>query len=441
MKRIKHTGWGRTHSSFSKCYDLGEVNQAFFIENKTGLAIGLGRSYGDSSVTTNGVYIKLDGKKKIELNSNEMTVTCSADVSIGDLERTSIKENLFPWTVPGTEFVSIGGAIASNVHGKSHHVHGAFGNSVLEISLLKSNNELVKLYPYGETANFFWATVGGMGLTGLIMEAKIKLYPIETAYVDIYETRARNLNELLKLVNEFDQKYLFTVAWLDLSGNYSGKGIVSGANHTSIKSLSRRQQRHPNKIIQPRKLFLPSIFPSWFVSRIMVRGFNFLWYWKPLSKGTKHIQKFLHPLDAVTNWNEIYGTKGFVQFQFQVPDQQIEFISSILNLMKDYEVVSFLGVLKKFGNEDESLIGFPSPGWTLAVDIPAERTDFINELKIQISTLIEKHGKVYLTKDSIMNQTQFRAMYPKYSQWMAAKKALDPMGFWQSDQGRRLGLC
>jgi decaprenylphospho-beta-D-ribofuranose 2-oxidase len=441
MKVIKHSGWGRTHSSSLNCYEVDEVTQLLFNENQCGLAIGLGRSYGDNSISSDGLYIKVNNTKKIEIDPAQMIATCSADVTVGDLERASIKNNLFVPTVPGTEFVTIGGAIASNIHGKSHHISGSFGVSVLEISLLKSNAEIVKLYPIGETSKFFWATIGGLGLTGVILEAKIKLEKIETTYVTVEERRAQNLKELVNLVSDFDARYKYTVAWIDLSGDYSGRGIVSGANHAKIESLSKKRQRKPNKIKNSKRVKVPDIFPSWFINKNTVTLFNLLWYKKPLVQGVKHIQPFLHPLDLVLNWNRIYGKNGFIQFQFHVPDQELQFIVKILELMKQHKVASFLGVLKKFGAADYSLLGFPSPGWTLAIDVPAGKIDFIEELKNQLSELIEIKGKVYLTKDSILSRHQFQKMYPDQKEWALIKKEIDPKGFWQSDQGRRLGLC
>jgi decaprenylphospho-beta-D-ribofuranose 2-oxidase len=441
MRVIKHTGWGRTHSSSSKCYEINEVSQSLFDENQNGLAIGLGRSYGDSSINSNGVYLKLSNTKKIEIDLAQKIATCSADVTIGDLERASIQKNLFVPTVPGTEFVTIGGAVASNIHGKSHHVSGSFGKSVLEISLLKSSNEVVKLYPTGETSKYFWATVGGMGLTGVIVEVKIKLERIETAYVTVEEKRAENLNELIDLLNNFDVRYQYTVAWIDLSGDYSGKGIVSGANHSNFESLTKRKQKKPNKTKIPKKIKVPDFFPSWFINKNSVTLFNLLWYKKPLVQGIRHIQAFLHPLDSALNWNRIYGKSGFIQFQFQVSDDEINYIDKILDLMKQHNVVSFLGVLKKFGAADNSLLGFPSPGWTLAIDVSARKTDFIKELQNQLLDLIDIKGRVYLTKDSILNKDQFQEMYPNHKEWYSIKKEMDPRGFWQSDQGRRLGLC
>ncbi len=441
MKIIKHSGWGRTHSSISKCYEIDEFNQSLISENQSGLAIGLGRSYGDTCVNSEGIYFRMKKLNRIEIDAERMIATCSADVTIGDLERASISNNLFPITVPGTEFVTIGGAIASNIHGKSHHQAGSFGKSLIEIKLLKSNSELITLYPVGETAEYFWATVGGLGLTGIIVEATIKLQKIENAYVEIAEERAKNFDELIDLLNDFDKRFLYTVAWIDLSGNFSGRGLVTGGNHASQKVISQSKIKNPNNFIEPKNLKIPDVFPEGFMNWFTIKVFNFIWFKKPIKREIQHLQHFLHPLDNVLNWNRIYGPTGFIQFQFSVPDHNLYFIKKVLELMRKYRIASFLGVLKKFGDGDRSLLGFPNPGWTLAVDVPANRSDFINEISSLMDELAQIGGRVYLSKDTILNVNQFRRMYPEYNRFIEQKKELDPLDFWKSDQGRRLALC
>ena len=441
MKIIKHSGWGRTHSSISKCYEFDEFHQSLISENQSGLAIGLGRSYGDTCVNSEGIYFRMNKLNRIEIDVEKMIATCSADVTIGDLERASISSNLFPITVPGTEFVTIGGAIASNIHGKSHHQAGSFGKSLIEIKLLKSNSELITLYPLGETAEYFWATVGGLGLTGIIVEATIKLQKIENAYVEIAEEKAKNFDRLIDLLNEFDKRFLYTVAWIDLSGNFSGRGLVAGGNHASQEAVSQSKIKNPNNCKKPKNLKIPDVFPAGFMNWFTIKVFNYIWFRKPTKNEIQHLQLFLHPLDSVLNWNRIYGANGFIQFQFSVPDHHLYFIKKVLDLMRQYKVASFLGVLKKFGDGDRSLLGFPNPGWTLAVDVPANRSDFINEISSLMDELAQIGGRVYLSKDTILNVNQFRRMYPKYNVFIKQKKELDPIGFWKSDQGRRLELC
>jgi decaprenylphospho-beta-D-ribofuranose 2-oxidase len=440
MIRHKQIGWGRTHTSTAACYSEDQFNEELRIKTQSGLAVGLGRSYGDSSITSQGVYYKIK-PSEIEINEIEMFAKCSAGSTIGDLERAALEKGFFPPTVPGTEFVTIGGAIASNIHGKSHHIAGSFGSSVLEIDLLTSSGNTLKLTPDGVNSNFFWATIGGMGLTGIITEAKIKLIKIETSYVDMEEKRAKNLKDLLNLIKSFDTKYLYTVAWIDLSGKYSGRGIVSGGNHAGINELSSKTRSKPLAIKYPGKTNVPNLFPTGIINSQTVKIFNYLWYKKPLKSGQQHIRKFLHPLDSARNWNHVYGKKGLVQFQFQIPFEQEYFLEKVLGLLHENRAASFLGVLKSFGNSDKSLLGFPQPGWTLAIDFPANRTDLFPKIKDLMNEITSINGKVYLTKDSLLEKDDFNKMYKYKQDWLKIKDEMDPLHYWKSDQGLRLGLC
>jgi len=441
MRKHNQKGWGKTHSSTSLCYTSQEFNEKLRSKTKSGLPIGLGRSYGDSSINSQGVYFEVDSSKKIEINEEEMYATCSAEVSIGELERAAIKRGFFPPAVPGTEFVSIGGAIASNIHGKSHHISGSFGASVIELDLFTSNNETLKLTPSGVNSKYFWATIGGMGLTGIITQAKIKLNRIESSYVVVEEKRAKNLEQLLDLVKDFDKKYLYTVAWIDLSGSYSGRGIVSGGNHAKISDLNLKLRKEPLLIKNPGKFMIPDLFPTWFINSFTVKIFNYCWFKKPLQNGQQHIRKFLHPLDSARKWNNIYGKSGLIQFQFQIPYGEEKFLRKVLNMLQENKVASFLGVLKSFGHGDQSFLGFPQPGWTLAVDFPAKRTDLWPKIKTLMQEIAKINGRVYLTKDSILEEQEFNEMYKKNKEWIRIKSEIDPFKYWRSDQGARLGLC
>jgi decaprenylphospho-beta-D-ribofuranose 2-oxidase len=441
MRNHIQKGWGNTHSSESVCFKASEFSPEVRQKFQSGLAVGFGRSYGDSSINSDGIYFEADSNKQIEINQEEMFALCGANASIGDLERAAIAKGFFPITVPGTEFVSIGGAIASNIHGKSHHNSGSFGESVLEIEILTSTNKILILSPNGQSADFFWATVGGMGLTGVITRAKLRLSKIETSYALIEEKRAKNLKELLDLIRSFDKKYHYTVAWIDLSGQYVGRGKVIGGNHAKITDLRAAKTNAPLAITEPAKISVPKIFPSWFISNLPVRIFNYIYFKKPPQKGLKHVREFLHPLDSAKNWNNIYGKSGLIQFQFQIPYNEEDFFYKVFNVLRENNVASFLGVLKSFGPSDPSLLGFPSPGWTLAVDFPAKRIDLIPEIQNLIEELIKINGRVYLTKDSILRAEDFNKMYSRIPEWKAIKNEIDPDNFWRSDQGRRLGLC
>jgi decaprenylphospho-beta-D-ribofuranose 2-oxidase len=408
---------------------------------KSGLPIGLGRSYGDSSINSTGAYYSMVNKKNIKIDTLNKTAKCEAGATIGDLERVAIKHGLFPPTVPGTEFVTIGGAIASNIHGKSHHIAGSFGSSVTELTLFTSAGEILKLLPIGPSTDEFWATVGGMGLTGVITEATIKLKEVKTAYIQVKEQRARNLNELMDLIREFDKKYLYTVAWIDLSGKYSGRGRVLGGNHADLKQLPRKYKKRPLEINEPNKFSIPDIFPSNFINLFTVTIFNKIWFNKPLKNGVYKIRSFFHPLDSIKNWNRVYGKNGLIQYQFQISFENEFFLEEVLSELKKDNIASFLGVLKKFGYSDNSFLGFPAPGWTLTIDIPARNKNNQDLLDRLTQRLCELSGRVYLTKDSVLKNNDFMSMYPKKDEWKKIKRKVDPYNYWQSDQGIRLGLC
>jgi decaprenylphospho-beta-D-ribofuranose 2-oxidase len=186
---------------------------------------------------------------------------------------------------------------------------------------------------------------------------------------------------------------------------------------------------------------IPDLFPTWFINSFTVKIFNYLWFKKPLQNGQQHIRKFLHPLDSARKWNNIYGRSGLIQFQFQVPFGEEEFLRKVLNMLRENKVASFLGVLKSFGHGDQSLLGFPQPGWTLAVDFPAHRMDLLPKIKTLMQEIAKINGRVYLTKDSILEKEEFNEMYKTHQEWVKIKSEIDPFKYWRSDQGARLGLC
>jgi decaprenylphospho-beta-D-ribofuranose 2-oxidase len=441
MKVIKHQGWGRTKKTISKCYAPNELNSNIIRSTCNGLPIGLGRSYGDSSINSTGVYYSMADKKKIEINALTKTAKCEAGATIGDLERTAIRFGLFPPTVPGTEHVTIGGAIASNIHGKSHHIAGSFGNSVVDLKLATSTEEVLNLSPTGPTSKDFWATVGGMGLTGIITEATIQLKEVETAYIKVEEKRANNLTDLMNWLIEFDKKYLYTVAWIDLSGKFLGRGKVLGGNHATQVELPDKFLKNPLSIDKPKNLKFPNVFFVNFINTFTVSIFNKIWFKKPLKNGIYKSRSFFHPLDSFTGWNRLYGSHGLIQYQFKVSFENQSFLSEVLVCLKKAKIKSALGVLKILGNTDKSMLGFASPGWTLAFDVSANSKNIENLLSQLNQKLCLLGGKVYLTKDSSLEEHFFDLMYPAKNEWKDVKLKLDPLNYWQSDQGRRLGLC
>jgi decaprenylphospho-beta-D-ribofuranose 2-oxidase len=436
------SGWGRTNYSRNVVRDV-KLFQPTGLNRKenSGLPIGLGRSYGDSATTIGGDCWTCRNLNEIEIDVKNKIATCGAGATIGELERTASEYGLFPPVVPGTEFVTIGGAIASNIHGKSHHTFGAFGEQLIQFDLLDASGNTITVAPEGPNKNIFWATVGGMGLTGIIISAKINLVKIETTFIRVSEKRVSCLEEALTSLRDYDREFLYTVAWIDFSGDYRGRGLVSGGNHANLLELPEKLSKDPLARKLPRKLRFPKIFSRNLVNTISVRLFNEIWFRKPLTKGYVHFQKFLHPLDSILNWNHIYGRDGFVQYQIVIPNGEEDFLRRVMVKLKDLNAASFLVVLKKFGDGQYHYLSFPREGWTLAVDLPAGIPDLDSCLDYFDEELTRIGGSVYLTKDSRLSHENFKEMYPDYEKWKTIKNEIDPSGYWQSDQGRRLGLC
>ena len=441
MKIISRSGWGRTSTTNSACYEVSELARtASKLPGASGLPIGLGRSYGDTGINSEGVYWSTDFEKDLKIDVAERVAHCGAGVTIGELERAAGALGLFPPVVPGTEFVTIGGAIASDIHGKSHVSYGSIGNHISEVLLLDSFGRTITLSPDGDSSDKFWATVGGLGLTGIIVSATLRLIPIETSYVTVIEKRVHSLKEMLKILAELDEKYLYTVAWIGLSKKYGCRGIVSAANHSKIGELSARQKKRHLSFGRPLKIRLPDLFPSFIINSLTTKIFNTFWFRKPLKSGVHPLRSFLHPLDSIGNWNYIYGKNGFVQYQVQIPFRYEQYLFELIDELNNLGVPSFLGVLKKFGGSTKSFLSFPAPGWTLALDFPTGNKMLLEKLSHFDEKLSKLGGRVYLSKDSRLARECFQEMYPDYPKWLAIKRELDPTHYWQSDQARRLGL-
>ena len=440
MKTVKTSGWGRTSWSSAVILESDQLTIANF-ENRSAKFIcrGLGRSYGDSSLNEGGFQVIVNTNKFIQLDENTGIVHLSANTTIGELEEVSLKAGFFPPVVPGTRFVTLGGAVASDIHGKSHHIRGSISDNLLSFKLIDHNLESKLVYPEGLTSELFRATVGGMGLTGIILSITIQLIKIDSAYVNIVNARVKDLSELIATLIAFDKKYEYTVAWIDVSGSFIGRGIVSGANHTPKSELSKRQ-------VKSSVLALKTFFsvPSWnkinFVNKYTVRVFNEFWYRKPLQNGLVSILKFLHPLDFIGHWNRIYGEAGIIEWQFSIPLDASEFIEEALLELKKISACSFLGVIKTFSNSSSSYLSFTQPGISLSVDIPCNTKGLLEVLDRLDEKLTRIGGRIYLTKDSRLSRSNFQKMYPGLERWLTVKENIDPDSFWSSDQSVRLGL-
>jgi decaprenylphospho-beta-D-ribofuranose 2-oxidase len=434
-------GWGRVNCVENPKIVLAEDLSPQKRLSKSILAIGNFRSYGDSALNTHGLHVDTSNLRQIDIDPLTGIAICGSGVKIGELEKAALLKGYFPPVVPGTGEVTLGGAFASDIHGKSHHVTGSFGVSVLSIVLVDGQGRRRNISHAGDTSDLFYATMGGMGLTGLIESLSIQLKKVETSYVLEKQVRVHNLSEMIEKIREFDENYLYTVAWIDLSPPFQGRGIVSGANHAELKDLNNRLQKNPYRFKLKRNASLPNFYYPNLVNRINTKIFNWVWFHKPLGGGISKIYKFMHPLDGLTNWNLLYGKHGFVQYQFTVPFHSEKTLGEVLFLLKKYKANSPMGVLKIFGQASPGLLSFPREGWTLALDF-SSRLPNLDRLISELNTIITKNnGRVYLAKDSFLNSEIFFEMYTNIDEWKQVKLKYDAKNVWQSDQGRRLNLC
>lgn len=436
------TGWGRTAPARTELVqpDRSELPRTLLGSTRV-VARGLGRAYGDCAVAGGGLTISTVGWNSIEVSDGRATV--GAGVSLDDLLRTIVPLGWFVPVTPGTRFVTIGGAIAADVHGKSHHVDGSFGAHIESFELVTGSGECLTVTPEADS-EAFWATVGGMGLTGVVTSAVIRLLPIESSRIAARESRHADLDDLMSAMVEADRSHRYSVAWVDGSpGRVLGRGVLSVGDHAPLDALSRRHRGAPLAYSPRQRFALPRLTPPVVLAPGVARAFNEFWYRKaPRTRRTSvvSISSFFHPLDGVADWNRVYGPPGFVQYQFVVPDSAADVVRTTLEHLAGANVPSYLAVLKRFGEVNPGMLSFPMRGWTLALDVPAGADGVDAALDRCDEEVVSAGGRVYLAKDARLDPRHLPAMYPRLPEFRAARRRLDPDGRMQSNLSRRLGL-
>ena len=418
------SGWGRTNPVTSEVVQPSSVEQLQQLIHaappKSLIARGLGRSYGDAAQLKDGMVIELSVFDQIKLDPISGTITAGAGVSLDQILRVIVPEGFFLPVTPGTRNVTVGGAIAADVHGKNHHVDGSFGNHVQRLLLVDGNGRLRDLTPNGrgdvEDAEFFWATVVGMGLTGVIVEATFSLIPITSSLISVDTTRYRDLESLMKAMVEADTKYRYSVAWVD-SLDPNGRGVLTCGDHTPVGDLPKAQQVDPLRYDPKALASAPPFLPGGLLNRLTVRAFNEAWYRKAPKQRSGELQEiapFFHPLDGVKDWNRIYGPEGFLQYQFAVPNEAAHMVRRTLEALRRVGAPSFLTVLKRFGHSNPAPLSFPIPGWTLAADVPAAVPGLLQVLDQLDEEVAAVGGRLYLAKDSRQSAKMFSRGYPNF---------------------------
>jgi decaprenylphospho-beta-D-ribofuranose 2-oxidase len=447
--RSRLWGWGRTNPTVADEVYLGAkgIPDALKEAGERGaLARGLGRSYGDAAQNGGGLVVRLTASAgDTVLDTSSGIVTVGAGVSIDELLRVIVPRGFFIPVSPGTRFVTIGGAIASDIHGKNHHVDGSIGKHVQSISMVLADGSTVVIGP-NDNPTLFWATIGGMGLTGLMLEAKIRLLQVETSRMCVDTTRLSDLDELLATMSRGDDDVRYSVAWIDLvaKGRHLGRSILSRGDHARLHELDARQATAPLAYGPHQLVSIPPLVPPMGVlNHATVAAFNELWFRKAPVRRTGEIQglgAFFHPLDLVGSWNRLYGTRGMVQYQFVVPFGEEETMRVVVERLSASGAASFLAVLKRFGAANPAPLSFPRAGWTLALDLPGGSRGLANLLHGLDRIVLDAGGRHYFAKDAHTTSEAVRRGYPRLREWQQIRDEVDPNRVWQSDLGRRLGL-
>jgi decaprenylphospho-beta-D-ribofuranose 2-oxidase len=364
-------------------------------------------------------------------------ITCEAGVMLSDLLNFAVPRGFFPPVTPGTKFVTIGGMIAADVHGKNHHHAGTFGQHVEALSLLCADGA-VRQCSRSDNADLFYATCGGMGLTGVILDATFRMLAIETPLIRQETLKAANLEEAMAHC-ESSAAWTYTVAWIDCMarGRQLGRALIYRGEHVTAAEAASGNLAVPRR----RAKRVPFDFPVWALNRWSVAGFNAL-YFRHGKPGTTVIDydRYFYPLDALDDWNRIYGRQGFVQYQCVLPkDRSHAGLEKLLERISSARRGSFLAVLKLFGAAGGGYLSFPMEGYTLALDFPADSETFI--LFAELDRIVAAHGgRLYLAKDACSGPEMLRQGYPRLDRFRSVRAGIDPSGKFASLQSHRLGL-
>ena len=416
-------------------------------------ARGLGSSYGDPAQNGGGLVLDMTGLDRIhaislddgDAGSGYGTAMVDAGVSLDTLMRAALPFGLWVPVLPGTRQVTVGGAIASDIHGKNHHSAGSFGNYVLSIDLATADGQVRTLTPDGPESDLFWATVGGMGLTGIMLRASIRLRRTESAYFVVDTDRTENLDDLMALLTDgSDDRYDYSAAWFDTTttGAALGRAVLTRGSLARRDELPAKLRRAPLKFDAPQLLRFPDVFPNGLANPRTLRAFSELWYRKAPRRqrdAVQNITAFYQVLDVFADWNRVYGKRGFLQYQFSVPTGAEDTFRRIVEKIASSNHASGLNVLKRFGAANRAPLSFPFPGWTITVDFPIAAG--LAELCTELDELVlDAGGRHYLAKESRTTPAAIRRGYPRLDEWRKVRSTADPDGVFTSDMARRLEL-
>ncbi|MET3944836.1 FAD-binding oxidoreductase [Corynebacterium mucifaciens] len=455
-------GWGRTAPSTAQVLSTADVdtiaqavkqvadeNSELPEHKRRGvIARGMGRSYGDPAQNGGGLVVDMTPLNRIHsIDPDTGIVDVDAGVTLDQLMKAALPFGLWVPVLPGTRQVTIGGAIGPDIHGKNHHSAGSFGDHVLSMELLVADGRVLHLEPNGENAELFWATVGGMGLTGIILRARIQMTFTETAYFIADTDRTDTLDETIALHSDGSEvNYTYSSAWFDaISGPpKTGRSTISRgslATLDQLKEFAPKLAKDPLKFNAPQLMTVPDIFPSWTMNKLSLMAIGEAYYLmgKPSRNDVKNLTQFYQPLDLIGEWNRGYGKAGFLQYQFVVPTDAVEPFKDIIYDIQASGHYTALNVFKLFGEGNQAPLSYPMKGWNVCVDFPIREglNEFLDRLDDQV---MQFGGRLYLAKESRTSAEKFHKMYPELPAWLKTRREIDPTGVFASDMSRRLEL-
>jgi FAD/FMN-containing dehydrogenase len=438
------SNWGnypKTQANLVEFEDLDTLRQ--LVTGADGvIARGNGRCYGDSALAPT-IISTMRYNKFLDFDTQQGIIRCQAGVLLSEILEVILPQGWFLPVTPGTKLITVGGAIASDVHGKSQHKAGNFSDHVISLELMQADGQIVTCSKE-DHPDLYWTTCGGMGLTGVIINATLRLIPVETAYFKQQSIKAHTLSHLMDLFEE-SEAWPYSVAWIDCltSGQSMGRGILMRGNHARLADLTAvSQQQHP---LTPRPKFnlnVPISPPGFVLNRLSMKIFNTLYYHKQRAEMVEAVvdyNSFFYPLDAVLNWNRLYGAQGFTQYQFILPKETSrEGMRRILQRIVDSGMVSFLAVLKLYGQQN-GYLPFAMEGYSLALDFPIAEGlfEFLDELD---QVVLDHGGRLYLTKDVRMSQAMFKQSYPHAAKFIENVQKFDRDHKFRSYQSDRIGI-
>jgi decaprenylphospho-beta-D-ribofuranose 2-oxidase len=447
---VRLTGWGLTEPTVADVARPGSADELMAVVKGAApgsgvIARGLGRSYNNAAQNEGGLVVDMTALGEVlDFDPQAGVVSCEAGVSLERLMTGFLAAGWFVPVTPGTRQVTVGGAIAADVHGKNHHCAGSFARHVLSFDLLLADGQVATVTPDADP-DLFWATAGGMGLTGIILRAAVQLRRVETSRLIVDTVKTADIDETMAHLAATDADYDYTVAWTDClaSGARLGRSVITSGDFATMGEVRYRDRASPLEFSPAVRLAAPRGLPSGLINARTVALLNDAWYRRAPRRRTGEIQtigQFFHPLDGIRNWNRVYGPAGFRQYQFVVPFAESDVVRRALERISALRAPSFVTVLKRFGDGDPGMLSFPAPGWTLALDFPA-RTPWLASLLSELDELVlGAGGRLYLAKDSRIPPSLMARMYPRLDEFRALRARVDPNGIFASDLSRRLGL-